>query len=257
MYLLGLPIVVGILGGIAFVFGGAAYWLRKWSLSPIAIPNDETYRALYLRERFLTLFLLCMFFLFSLWLISVAALLLIYAIGVCRHIKSRTNPPQGAFAKAPPVPIIPRFALSDLMAIVFSFGCAPAILLPMSWIRQAEQRAATVAVFVIAILTFPACFLCMLYRLECHRVPAGLPRLACVAFAPYVTLSCVSLLPLTIIALITAGFRSEDSIVLWIYLSISIVLLVAGRVLANMASNAAQPMTLPQPESNAQSETGI
>jgi hypothetical protein len=241
MTFIAFPLALGFFGGIAFLFGGAAYWLRKWSLSPLAIPNNETFRGLHRRERFLTLLLLSMFFLFPLWLISVGVLLMSYGIGLYRHIKSRTNPPEGAFAKAPPVPIIPRFSLSDLMAIVFSFGCAPAILLPVSSMQQTQQREMTVTIFIIAIITFPACFLCVLYRLECHRIPAGVRRMACVALAPYVNLGSILILPLTILGLLVLEGRGDSTMIPWIYLAVSIVLLVAGRVFANMASADAPP----------------
>src|SRR5262245_23439896 len=138
MIMLGVAFAIGFWGGVAFIFGAIAYYLRKWTLSPIAIPKTEEFKQIARREWLLTSLLLGTFFLFPLWLIGIIVLLRTYLIGAYRHLRSRMSPPA-PHIKVPPVPIIPRFSLSELMAIVFSFGCAPAILLaPASGSAQKE-----------------------------------------------------------------------------------------------------------------------
>jgi len=239
MMLAGIVFTIAIWGTIGLAFGSIAYFLRNWTFRPIAIPKDEEFIRLFKRERFLTMLLFTVLFVSPmLWIIGLGVLVITYAMGIYRHLKSRLNP-QLSIGTSAPFPLIPRFSLSDLMAMVFSFGCAPAILLPIP-IEHSSQHVAIVAIFSVALVTFPACFLCVLYRLECNQVPAGVPRMACVAIGPYVLLGSLAILPLTIAILINLSFNGSEFAVLAIYLSIAIVILIAGRVLAAMSMTAAQ-----------------
>ena len=142
-----------------------------------------------------------------------------------------------------PCPILPRFSMSDMLAMAFSLGFVPVlcqVIAPMfsdqQWLADHPQELQLVQAmfFVIALIAFPACFLSTLYRLHLNRVPASLPRLVMLALAPYVVAACWIVIPCAI----AAPFVYSDAHAkphLAVVLGTAMGLMVLGGIAAHIA----------------------
>ncbi len=91
-------------------------------------------------------------------------------------------------APEPRKPFIPKFALSDLLAMVFSIGFAPVVFAMLYFVNL---RNSSYQVVVVAAILFPIAFLYVAQCLNAHNVPAGAVRAAFVFIFPYLVYSCL------------------------------------------------------------------
>lgn len=171
---------LGLLGLalIAYLPSWIFAWIYRWVLSPLEIP--PVFPKLAGRERRLMI----MAFL-TLFLVGLPLLFFTYLIGIFRHLRRQSH--EHGVQEGDQLPLIPRFTMSDMLAMVFSMGCTPALFMAMNLSNRNE----TPWVFACVLITFPACFLSMLYRIQLHHVPAGAVRMALLALAPFVAISVV------------------------------------------------------------------
>ena len=224
--------ILGILGAII----GIAFWLGlfftaafvctvifRWVISPLAIP--VTYPKLFSRDRLLLIvgFLTLMY-------VGLPILLMVYIIGLVRHLRAQARAEVTPPVDPEPCGIIPRFSMADMLAMVFSLGCSPAVF-AVTRMYDHEHQA---LLFAGAVITFPACFLPMLYRLQIHNVPAGILRMLLIALAPFVAFASALLIPLALMAI----FSRRPEILITFFAVCSFLIL--GRFLSTKARNQAR-----------------
>jgi len=170
--------------GLYFLYAVACTWLCRRVMRSLQIPDE-----LGVEERRDRTMLFLVFL--SSWAMGVGALILLstYGIGAYRHFREKR---QGAVASSV-LPRIPRFALSELLVMVFSIGAYPLImeaLFPTFAAAQSmgpEQRG---ILLLTGLLVFPLCFVSALHRLDSNRVPLGRTRLAFLFLYPYCMYGC-------------------------------------------------------------------
>ena len=86
---------------------------------------------------------------------------------------------EEAAAPEPKKPFIPKLALSDLLAMVFSIGFAPVAFALLYFVNL---RNSSYQVIVIASILFPIAFLHAAQCLNHYRIPAGAVRSAFIFF---------------------------------------------------------------------------
>jgi hypothetical protein len=223
--LLGVFFVIALWGGIVFLAAFVCALVFRWIYSPLAIPN--IYPKLVARDRrILILGFMTMMYL------GLPFLLITYLVGLFRHLRSQASPPPELFGIKEPCGIIPRFTMADMLAMVFSLGCSPAVFN----VLKLFDREHPAILFAGAVITFPACFLPVLYRIQVHNVPSGITRMLLVALAPFVAFASALIIPVALVALFSGGGEGL------IYLAVSIVALLAGRFLATKASDQAREL---------------
>lgn len=189
----------------------------RFVLKPLEIP--DSYSALASRERRLMVVTYS-----TLLIVGAPILLLMYLIGFIRHLRRQRFAHEWKEPDANP--LIPRFTLSDMLAMVFSLGCTPA-LYQASQVGKATDS--LLVIFFASLLTFPACFLAALYRLNLHDVPSGPVRMAVVALAPFIAIASAGIIPY-------AFFSLSRELTPQVTTAVFLMILLAGRALARKAA---------------------
>lgn len=176
--------ILGVLLGIYFLYACACTWLFRRVMRSMQIPGEL--KAEQERDRTM------IFLVFLSWrAMGVGAIILLctYAIGIYRHFRERR---PGAVPSSV-LPRVPRFALSELLVMVFSIGAYPLVMdaLGQGWtfvqVSLPVQRA---LVLLTGLLVFPLCFASAFQRLDGNRVPLGRTRLAFLFLYPYCMYGC-------------------------------------------------------------------
>lgn len=186
--------------GLLFLFGwmfGVSIGLGvlQLALSPLSIPRFQRPSRSGKHRTTSGEWVLAAFFLFAaLNVIGVVILLPAYLLMRWCEVKNRpVNESRGdetpeASVPATKEPFFPQFALSELIAMVFSIGCAP-LYFALLYLESVRDISATV--IVAAAVLFPIAFLRSAQRLNARRVPNGALRTAFVFVFPYMIYSCL------------------------------------------------------------------
>jgi len=131
-----------------------------------------------------------------------------------------------------------------MLAMVFSLGFVPVLyqliataISGQEWMvhHARELQQWQLIFFGMAAVTFPACFLCALYRLDINKVPPSMPRSVMLALAPYAVLACWLLIPVGAWTLIAMTDRHASFPEIVFFLAAAAALLFIGRYAAGAA----------------------
>jgi len=200
--------------------------LLRFVLRPMQVP--ERMIAASRREKHATILIFTSMFI---WTAGAVLLTAAYILGLYRHLRRRGP------ASPDDIPRVPRIALSELLAMIFSVGLLPVMLQTLFGSKEKIEGVALAYIFGFAALFFPMCFMCAYHRLDSNRIPQGKLRLAFIFLYPYLMLACVMLFIATVTALYLAQ-RAEVPLAIG---GIAIVILVLGRLLAEKVRAQAEP----------------
>jgi len=228
-YLAFLVFAVAIWFVAAWVFAWLCGIILRFVLRPLDVPFDIELR----RERRVTriAFMSQLF-----WYGGPVLLVVTYIVGAVRHFRMMS----AAERNHAPVkhPIIPRFTISDLLVMVFSLGFFPVISAQLTP-NMGDIQSAQVLILILGAISFPAYFICALYRLETNEVPAGWVRSAFLFIAPYVFHACAACVTAPFYLLVLSSSRS--GIIPELYFGFYGGVLLAGRLIAARAGALARP----------------
>ena len=161
--------------GFTFLYAVLFTWLSRSVFRVLPVPDE--FIAEKKRDRTMTFIFYLSPPLASLFFAGPVLLLCTYFTGIRRHF--RDSGPTHPFA-VPRLPRIPRFALSELLVMVFSIATFP-LLCGGGWL----EGAARAAILIYAILEFPLCFASAFLKLDANKVPLGKARFAFLFLYPY------------------------------------------------------------------------
>ncbi len=228
---IGIGFWLALMGLFLYLPSWVFAWVFRVVLKPLEIP--DVYPKLAARERRLMIIAYM-----TIFILGVPLLILYYAIGLIRHLR-RQSQAHGP-TTGDKMPLIPRFTMADMLAMVFSISCTPVLFQSM----KVFDREETVFVFLCAILTFPACFLAVLYRMQIHDVPGGKVRMALLAFSPFVAIASAAVIPYVFFALILD--KNDAKAMAVVVAIVCVLILVIGRFLAAKAMEQAAANAPPE-----------